>query len=45
MHDVEVNEKWRQEIFINDLAFYIRQFIKHALEEAIKQEINQLSGL
>lgn len=44
MLNVEVNEKWGQEIFINDLALYIRQFIKHALEEAIKQELTKFLG-
>ncbi len=44
MLNVEVNENWGQEIFINDLALYIRQFIKHALEEAIKQELTKFLG-
>ncbi|NPV29745.1 MAG: hypothetical protein HPY58_08865 [Firmicutes bacterium] len=44
MQDVEVNEKWGQEILINDLALYIRQFIKHALQEAIKQELTKFLG-
>ncbi|NPV28483.1 MAG: hypothetical protein HPY58_02280 [Firmicutes bacterium] len=39
------NEKWGQEILINRyLALYIRQFIKHALEEAIKQELTKFLG-
>ncbi|MCL6559388.1 MAG: hypothetical protein K6U74_11450 [Firmicutes bacterium] len=39
MHSVQINEKWGQEIFIDGLAEYIRGFIKHAVEQAIKQEL------
>jgi len=44
MHSVHINEKWGQEIFIDGLAEYIRGFIKHAVEQAIKQELTNFLG-
>ncbi len=31
LQNVQINEKWGQEIFIDGLAEYIRDFIKHAI--------------
>ncbi len=44
MQNVQINEKWGQEIFIDGLAEYIRGFIKHAVEQAIKQELTNFLG-
>lgn len=41
---VQINEKWGQEIFIDGLAEYIRGFIKHAVEQAVKQELTNFLG-
>lgn len=42
--NVHVNEKWGQEIFIDGLAQYIREFLKHAFEEAIRLELQEMLG-
>lgn len=44
MQSVQINEKWGQEIFIDGLAEYIRGFIKHAVEQAVKQELTNFLG-
>ncbi|NSW92993.1 MAG: transposase [Firmicutes bacterium] len=36
--------KWGQEIFIDGLAQYIREFLKHAFEEAIRLELQEMLG-
>jgi transposase-like protein len=42
--NVYVNEKWGQEIFIDGLAQYIREFLKHAFEETIRLELQEMLG-
>jgi putative transposase len=44
MQNVQINEKWGQEIFIDGLAEYIRGFIKYAVEQAVKQELTGFLG-
>jgi putative transposase len=44
MQNVQINEKWGQEIFIDGLVEYIRGFIKYAVEQAVKHELTNFLG-
>lgn len=44
LQEVHVNEKWGQGVFIDGLADYIRLFLKHAFEEAIRLELQEMLG-
>ena len=44
LQEVHVNEKWGQGVFIDGLADYIRLFLKHAFEEAIRLELQENLG-
>ncbi|MDK2821654.1 MAG: hypothetical protein PWP31_1619 [Clostridia bacterium] len=37
-------KSWGQDIFIDGLAEYIRQFLKHAFEEAIRLGLQEMLG-
>lgn len=44
LQNVHIDDKWGQEVFIVGLAEYIRQFIKHTIEEAIRHELQEMLG-